>query len=477
MTRSPRRRRQKIDTTAKILLVAFVVVGILLAFVGGKFVFNLVKGWSLTSLPGAPVSSGDSGTNTASNNPLQQSGNAPEGETWDGKSRINILLLGLDYSERRQAQDQGSPLSDTMILATIDPLTKTIGVMSIRRDLWVDIPGYGYNKINTAYKVGVDDNYPNGGGPGLAMDTVEGLLGVPINYYAKVDFNTFKTLIDEIGGVPITLTQEMCLDWEGKGHVFCIPAGFYTLPGSYALAYARTRDAEYGDGDIDRGNRQMEVILAIRDRVLNPNTFATLIAKAKPIYDQIIAGLETNMSLDQAIQLAYLVVQIPRDNMTTYNIDYTVASPETTAEGQWIMRPIPDELRKLRDQMFTASGVAAAPIIAAETGTQNSGDPLTLAIAEGARIQVLNGTNTAGLADTTAAYLTSQGLTVTSTGDTDASDSTTIIWHSSTPYAISYLASLMQVTSSRIYSQNDPTGTIDVTVILGADWAASNPMQ
>ena len=364
-----------------------------------------------------------------------------------------------------------------MILATIDPLTKTIGVMSIRRDLWVDIPGYGYNKINTAYKVGVDDNYPNGGGPGLAMDTVEGLLGVPINYYAKVDFNTFKTLIDEIGGVPITLTQEMCLDWEGKGHVFCIPAGFYTLPGSYALAYARTRDAEYGDGDIDRGNRQMEVILAIRDRVLNPNTFATLIAKAKPIYDQIIAGLETNMSLDQAIQLAYLVVQIPRDNMTTYNIDYTVASPETTAEGQWIMRPIPDELRKLRDQMFTASGVAAAPIIAAETGTQNSGDPLTLAIAEGARIQVLNGTNTAGLADTTAAYLTSQGLTVTSTGDTDASDSTTIIWHSSTPYAISYLASLMQVTSSRIYSQNDPTGTIDVTVILGADWAASNPMQ
>lgn len=477
MTRSPKRRKQSLDTTARVLLVAFVVLGIILAFIGGKFVFNLVKGWSLTDLPGAPVNSSTNDANAVSEPgiPLQSS-SGPAAASWDGKSRINILLLGLDYSTRRQKTDQGSPLSDTMILVTVDPLTRTIGAMSIRRDLWVNIPGYDYNKINAAYKLGEDYKLPEGGA-GLAMDTVEALLGVPIDFYARVDFNAFERLIDEIGGITITIQQPMLLDWMGNGNKFTIEPGTYVLPGDYALAYARTRDAAYGEGDIARGGRQMEVIMAIRDRVLDLNNLTNLIAKAPTIYSEVSSGVQTNMSLDQAIQLAYLIVQIPRENMNTYNIDYTVASPETSPDGIYILRPIPDELRKLRDQMFTASGVAAAPIVLATEGVQNTGDPLTLAIAEGARIEILNGTSTGGLADTTAAYLTSQGLTVTSTGNADVSDSTTIICHNATPYAISYLSALMQVSSNRIYNQVDANSAVDVTVILGNDWAANNPVQ
>lgn len=461
------------DTTSKVLIVAFVVIGIILAIVGGNFVFNLVKGWSLTDLPGAPVASGNNSNNVVGGTPLQTS-KGPDPVSWDGKSRVNILLLGLDYSSRRQNEGQGSPLSDTMILVTVDPLSRTIGAMSIRRDLWVNIPGFDYNKINSAYKLGEDYQIP-GGGPGLAMETVEGLLGIPIDYYARVDLNTFVTVIDEIGGVPITLTQRMLLDWEGNGNKFWIEPGYYILPGSHALAYARTRDAEYGDGDIARGNRQMEVVMAIRDRVLNVNALPNLIAKAPTLYQTISAGLQTNMSLDQAIQLAWLVVQIPRENMRTFNMDYTVASPENTSDGIYILRPIPDQLRLLRDQMFTSTGVAAAPIVI-ETTTGQAVDPQTLSQDETASIEVLNGTSTGGLADTTAAYLTSQGLTVASTGNTDLTDSTTIIVHNSKPYTLAFLATLMQVSQGRIYNQLDPNSGVDITVNLGNDWANSNPM-
>jgi LCP family protein required for cell wall assembly len=482
MTSSPKRRRQNLDTTSKVLLATFVALGIILAFIGGKFVFNLVKEWSLTKLPGAPVSSSNTGTNTGTNGtavatavPLQSS-NAPAAASWDGKSRINILLLGLDYSPRRQKEGQGSPLSDTMILVTVDPLSQTIGVMSIRRDLWVNIPGFDYNKINEAYKLGEDYKLPDGGA-GLAMKTVENLLGVPINFYARVDFNAFKKIIDEIGGVQITIKQRMELDWKGDGNVFWIEPGTYVLPGNYALAYARTRSDDYGAGDIDRGNRQMEVISALRDRVLNLNTLPRLVARAPALYQEISAGIQTNMTLDQAIQLAYLMAQIPHGNMTTYNIDYTVADAETTPDGIYILRPIPDQLRILRDKMFTATGVAAAPIIQQQSGTQNAGDPLTLAVTEGAKIEILNGTSTGGLAETTGTFLTSKGLTVASTGNTDAADSTTIIYHSDKPYAIKYLSALMNVPNSRIYNQNDPNSTADITVILGSDWATTNPMQ
>jgi LCP family protein required for cell wall assembly len=479
MTRSPRRRKQNLDTTAKILIVAFAVVGIILAIIGGKFVFNLVKGWSLTSLPGAPVGSSDTGVNpgtggdAAAGIPLQ-SNNAPAAATWDGKSRINILLLGLDYSTKRQAQDQGSPLSDTMILVTVDPLTQTIGAMSIRRDLWVNIPGFEYNKINAAYKLGEDYQLPEGGA-GLAMDTVESLLGVPIDFYARVDFNAFKRIIDEIGGVPITLQQPMLLDWMGNGNKFWIEPGTYVMPGNYVLAYARTRDAEYGDGDYARGNRQMEVISAIRDRVLNLNNLATLVARAPAIYNEISAGVQTNMTLDQAVQLAYLMAQIPRENMSTYNISQNEAPGEITPDGIYILRVIPDQLRLLRDQMFTASGVAAAPIVLATEGViSTTSDPLPLAITENARIQILNGTNVGGLAEETMAFLNTKGLTNITTGNTDLTESTRIILHNPVQNTLSYLAATMGVPNSRINMQ--ASDAFDITVIIGNDWATTNPM-
>lgn len=475
VARSMKRGKQKLDTPSLVILIVCAVLGIILAFFAGRFVFNLVKSWSLTDLPGAPIAAANTGTDTSTVTtpgvvPVQPN-NGPAAATWDGKSRINILLLGLDYSTKRQNTGQGSPLSDTMILVTVDPLTRTIGAMNIMRDYWVDIPGFEFNKINSAYKLGEDYDLP-GGGAQLAMDTVEALLGVPVDFYARVDFKAFETIIDEMGGVPITITQRMLLDWKGNGNKFWIEPGSYVLPGNYALAYARTRDKAYGEGDVDRGKRQMEVIAAIKNRVLNLNTLPTLIARAPSIYAEISAGVQTNMSLDQAIQLAYLMAQIPSENLHTFSPGYTVAEPLKTSDGIDVLRVMPDKLREVRDTMFTASGVAASPVLAQENGA--AGDPLALAIKEAARIEILNASNTAGFAERTQAYLQTNGFTNITIGNYAPQGYTQIIFHSPVPNTLSYFSTLFSVPSGSISNQFDPNNAADITIILGNDAAASN---
>ncbi len=469
MARTPK-KRTRLDNTTKGLLVAFAVVGILLAYFGGRFVFNLVKSWSLTSLPGAPVDT--SGGSVAIATPGQglQSNSGATAKAWDGKSRVNILLLGLDQSKDRLQRNLDDKLTDTMILVTIDPMSQTIGALSIRRDLLVDIPeGVGYKKINTAYMYGEAWNLP-GGGPGLAVETVEQFLGININYYAQVDLDSFVKLIDEIGGINVNITTPMTADWYGNGKPFTIDPGNYTLPGTFALAFARCRDG-CGD-DFGRGADQMIMLQSVRDRILDFNMLPTLIAKAPSLYNDVSAGIKTNMSLDQAIQLATLMMQIPRANMKTYNIDTTEITAQTTANidgtDQQVLVANMEKIRVLRDEMFVDQGSAAAKIV---LGTS---DYLTLANQEKARIQLINGTGTSGLADTTSSCLQKKGLSISGTGNTDNILYSTLTVSGATPYTVSYLAGLMNIPENRIVNHYDANPAADVVVTLGDDWANSN---
>lgn len=465
----PPQKKAKYDKLTIGLLSAFALVGIALAIVAGIFVFNLVKGWNLTSLPGAPVDNGSTSGSTATTPQVNAPSDAPvTAKAWDGNSRINILLMGLDYSVEREVTEPGPPKTDTMILVTIDPLSKTVGMLSIRRDLWVQIPGFDYNKINMAYFYGVANQLP-GGGPALAMKTVEQFLGVPINYYAQVDLDSFVTLIDEIKGVKLDIPERILLDPRGPREPVWVEPGVQVLDGELALAYARNRHTS--GGDVDRGGRQMQVIQAIIDRVLQFNMMPTLITKAPSIYNSVSQGIQTNLSLNQVIQLGMLVLGMPRDNIKTYVIDYTQTTQEYV-DGLDVLRPIPDQIRILRDKVFATNSGAAAPIV------MQTNDSLTLAKSEYARVEVLNGTSVSGLADTTADYLKNQGLNITSTGNSDQNYvSTTIILYNDTPYTLAYLSSLMQVPNTRIYRKLDAASQSDITIYLGSDWANSNPMQ
>jgi LCP family protein required for cell wall assembly len=357
-----------------------------------------------------------------------------------------------------------------MLLLTVDPLTRTAGMLSIPRDLWVNIPGgFEYSRINTAYQLGEVYAYPDGGGPGLTMDTVEELLGVPIDYYAQIDFDAFMRFIDEIGGIDVYVPKKTKIDPLGDNNNRTLRRGDWHLNGKMALAYARSRDGE--GGDFDRAARTQDVTMAIRDKILSSEMLPELLSKAGILYNQLQDGIHTNLSLDEAVRLAWLVSQIPEEDIKRGVIGppdqvSLVTSPDGT---QQVLKPITDKIRLLRDELFTNTGPASP---AAADMDLNS-----LVKEEGARVAVYNGSVTAGLAAETAEYLKSQGLNVVQADNAQkATPYTEIVFYSGKPYSVKYLVDLMKIDNIRIFHVNDPASPVDIAVTLGDQWANDNPM-
>lgn len=391
---------------------------------------------------------------------------APSLKPWDGASRVTILLLGLDYRDWGSNIEEASR-SDTMILLTLDPQAKTAGVMSVPRDMWVAIPGFKHGKINTAYYLGDAYKMP-GGGPALAVRTVEEFLGVEINYFAQIDFSAFVRFIDEIGGVAIDVPQEITVDLLGTGFRTkkTLKPGRQVLPGEWALAYARARHTE--GGDFDRAFRQQQVIMAIRDRMLSPNMLPSMIASAPALYSELATGIRTNLTLDQVIQLALLAQTVPDEKIQRGIIGKESVLFGTSPDGLSILIPIPDKIGVLRDRVFTTSS---------SLGPQTPGTPQEQMQAEQAHIALYNGSSDASLLERTASYLRSQGSALAASAPADRSyTSTTIILHRGTPYTLKYLVDLMNIAPSRIFFKFDPTSPVDVEIYLGIDWARKNTL-
>jgi LCP family protein required for cell wall assembly len=379
---------------------------------------------------------------------------------WNGSDRVTILVMGLDY--RDWESGTGAPRTDSMMLVTVDPLAHTAGMMSIPRDLWVDIPGFEHNRINTAYFLGESYNLP-GGGPALAMKTVENLLGVPVQYYAVIEFSAFEQMIDEVGGIEVLVPERVKISPLGRKSRW-LEAKAYLLDGPEALAYARARKTE--GGDFDRAQRQQQVVLAVRDRVLELNMIPTLITRAPALYQQLQAGIHTNLSFDQMISLGMLATQIDKKQIRRG----VIAPPdmvlfEVLPDGAEVLKPVPDRIRELRDEIFTNTS-AIAPSVPVE-------DPIEAAKQETARLAVQNGSGIEGLATRTSDYLKAQGLNVTDVGNADRLDYevSRIVVHSDRfPYTVRYLASLLHLSESQILSQVVPDSPVDIAVVLGRDW-------
>jgi len=383
---------------------------------------------------------------------------APSLTPWDGKSRVTILLLGLDY--RDWAAGEKYSRSDTMILLTLDPLNKTAGMLSIPRDMWVAIPGFQHGKINTAYYLGDAYKLP-GGGPGLAVKTVEQFLGVPINYYAQIDFAAFVKFIDEIGGVKINVPEKITVDLLGSGSATkkTLKPGVQVLPGEWALAYARNRYTQ--GGDFDRAQRQQQVILGIRDRILSFDMLPILIKKAPTLYQQLSGGVHTNLGLDDAIKLALLAKDVPAENIKqgVLGTGYTIfgRSPDNLS----IVIPIPDKVHLLRDEIFATSG---------SLGPLTTGDPQQQMQSEQASLAIYNGSRETGLATRSADYLKTKGANITLVGDADQSyPATAIVDHRGDPYTLKYLVDLFKISPNKIFLDYDATSSAAIELYLGND--------
>jgi len=474
---------QKTKKTGRISKIILGIVFLVVAIAGAFFAFRVVKGlvasWEITDLPGVAIKPGEptpvpgAGEASESSDPVSEGSQAPQvagptPEPWDGASRVNVLVMGLDYNDWRAGE--GPPRTDTMILFTIDPVKKTAGILSIPRDLWVSVPGYGYYKINQAYQLGEVNKLP-GGGPELAMKTVQHLLGVPIQYYAQVDFHAFVRFIDEIGGVKIDIPKKIKIDlmYDEKGE-FKLEAGVQTLPGEYALAYARSRHTS--GGDFDRALRQQQVIIAIRDRFLQYDLLPTLITKAPVLYEELSSGINSNLTFDEAFQLGWLAIQIPVEEIRKGIIGTEHVNFGKSPEGLDVLKPLSDQIRLLRDDVFGITAESASPVIA------QGKDNVQLMAEEGANLSLLNGTLTPGLAGRTEEYLKGLGANVLLVGDAETKPQvyTSIYDYTGNPYTVQYFVELMNISEYRIFFKYNPESDVDVAIILGDDWIGNNPM-
>jgi LCP family protein required for cell wall assembly len=469
--RKNRRRRTKpqSDWLFRGLLIAFFIAAGITAVLVFSLVKDTVTAASLLSGGSSPdiaTTTPDPNANpndpTITPNPNVQAQPAADVQLaeWDGSSRVNILIMGLDYHDWRAGE--GPPRTDTMIVFTIDPQTKTAGMLSIPRDLWVQIPGFEHARINTAYMTGEGNRLP-GGGPGLAVKTVEQFLGITIHYYAQVDFVAFVDFVDEIGGVKIDVPERIKVDLISKDGATWIDPGVQTLYGEHALAYARARYTE--GGDFDRAQRQQQVIFGIRNQLLRPDIFLHITTNGPTIFANLSSGIQTNMTYDEILQLGLLAKQIDVNN-----IKHGVIAPpdmvtlDTSPDGtQQVLKPITENIRILRDDIFTTQAATSAVILGVDTPE--------LIAEENASVAVYNGTATSGLAGTTEEYLKSQGINVTLVGNADLVPYTKIIDYTGNPYTVQFLVDTMGIQKNKIFSRYDPNSAVDIEVVVGDDWS------
>ena len=275
--------------------------------------------------------------------------------------RINILLLGIDQREGETAPAR----TDTMLVLTIDPRAKTAGMLSINRDLWVKIPGQAdEGKINTAHFLGEVEHY-SGGGPALAMQTTQAALDIPLPYYIRLNFVAFEKLIDLIGGidvfVPEPIDDPTYPDAAYGYDPFYINAGWQHLDGHTALKYARTRAT--AGSDLDRVKRQQQVVLAVRDKILQSHQLPNVLAQLGPLL-QLPGGLvQTNLTPGQIVELINLAAGINRDKITAVTLSGDMIDPYVSPDGQEAIILKPGLAAQLRAQLYGQTVTPIAPSI------------------------------------------------------------------------------------------------------------------
>ncbi|MER3437635.1 MAG: hypothetical protein C4346_08630, partial [Chloroflexota bacterium] len=364
---------------------------------------------------------------------------APELPEWDGAERLTILLLGIDRREDEPSR------SDTMILVNINPVKKTAAMLSIPRDLKVMIPGYGMDKINAAYAFGDRDEVP-GGGPGLAIRTIEANFGIRIDYFAEVDFNGFIKIIDTVGGIMVDVPYPIKDDAypaDGTNYMrVYFSAGWQHMDGKRALQYARTR---HDDGDGRRSVRQQQVLLALREQALSLD----LLPKAGELIAELGDAVRTDLSPTQALKLARLASEIQRNGIAQYSLDRALTEEQ-----------LPDE-----PYYLIADWAIVGQILSDFTG-----QPITPPMSALAHpryslaITVENGTTNPGLGQRVASVLQTNGFT----DRASAVEHTQIIappGELSTAYLV---AGLIGIDINTVEITRDGTQA-GLTIVLGAD--------
>ena len=277
----------------------------------------------------------------------------------DGE-RLNVLLVGVDSTRTRT-----ETLTDTMMVASLDPVGHTVSLVSIPRDL-IDTPlGNGDTfgpKLNSllSYADAHPKDFPKGGMRTLE-DAVGALLGIPIHYYARLDFSGFIKMVDAVGGVDINVPRgfdDPTYDGYGAGHVrgYSITAGKHHMTGVEALAYARSRKA-LGESDFTRQARQQQILVALRDKATHGGS---LFFQLPDLIDAVGRTLTSDIPVDRLPALAAIVDEVGKNDVTRVVIRSPLIHAKSTQYGD-SQEPDLKRIQAVAAGLFTPPGTAPTP--------------------------------------------------------------------------------------------------------------------
>ena len=307
---------------------------------------------------GAPTS--PSGGQTADPNDLYVA--APFATPATTSSRVNVLLTGVDSAETRS-----HALTDTLIVASIDPVTRDVALISFPRDItnFPLIDGRTYTGKINSFMTYVN-NHPSefNGKPLVELaKELSFLVGTPIHYYAAVDLAGFRRLIDAAGGVTVTNDQAIddpVYDWIDHSHApgFQLSAGTHRLDGEQALAYVRSRYTP-GDNDFDRARRQQQVLLALAKSLADP----TMLPRIPQLLDVAGDTLRTNFPSDRVSEMLDLATGLDAASVTQVVLGppYSVHPPDSETGGVYTLRLDMDKLAALSIKVFGSESTYPQP--------------------------------------------------------------------------------------------------------------------
>lgn len=383
----------------------------------------------------------------------------------EGDGRINVLLLG-----RGGDSHAGGDLTDTILVASIDPVNKTTALISIPRDLWVKTARGGHSKINAVYANAKHAALNRNSKDRVAAEvigakalqaTVKDVLGIDTHYYGVVDFLAFKQAVDTLGGVDINVPPELAVKetlWDttiGKRYVLNVPAGLQHFDGQRALFFTRSRHTS-ARGDFDRAERQRLFITALSQKMLSVGTYTNPV-KMSQLMDAFGNHISTDFSVNDAVRLAQIGKGIDQAKIESIGLSDPPHSYLKTGNvsGQSVVLP-------------TAGVDDYDAIHAFVRGKLKDGYILK----ENANISILNGTGVSGLASQKAEQLKGYGYNVGTVADapTQSYGKTVVVdlTKGKKPYTKNYLEKRFGVkVTSKLPDTAIQPGNASFIIILG----------
>lgn len=382
------------------------------------------------------------------------------------KEPFYMLLLGTDKSKEREgtAEYEGDSFrSDSIILARIDPIEKKATLVSLHRDILLDIPGYGQNKLNTVYALG---------GPQLITKTVSELAGVPISHYAEINFDGFTDVVDTLGGIEVDVPMEIDDDDAG-GH---LDAGPQTLNGEQALILSRARHAydEFGDGDKYRAANQRLVLGAIAKKILSSDigTIANTVT-------ELSEHVTTTLSVMDIVGLAQVMQGL--DPATDLYSAMTPTEPKFIGDGWYeildetawkaMMKRVDQGLPPTEDDVIDVSSGTVLANAGNGAGSEDSSDKANKPVVRSGRVVVKNGTGGSGVAAQAGELVEKLGYTVeTGNAETFNYPSTLVIYNKSSQANLAQEIVDALGVGTTLLNDGGYIVDEDFLVVIGADW-------